>query len=81
VNALTAAGAFQAVSVQLNLPHNDAESNLLVLNLYPGLPYTVQTSSNLLAWLDYQTITPTGTNATVTWTNGPKTQLFYRVKY
>jgi len=81
VDALTAAGAFQAVSAQLNLPHNNAESNLLVLHLFPGLPYTVQSSSNLLTWTDYQTITPSGTNASVIWTNGPKTQLFYRVKY
>jgi phospholipase/lecithinase/hemolysin len=81
VNALTAAGAFQCVSPQLNIPHTGSESNLMVLNLYPGLPYTIQSSTNLLNWTDYQTITPASTNATVVWTNGPKTKLFYRVQY
>jgi phospholipase/lecithinase/hemolysin len=81
VNALTAAGAFQYVCVQLNLPHSGAESNLMVLNLYPGLPYTIQSSTNLITWTDYQTITPASTNALVTWTNKPQTKLFYRVQY
>ena len=81
VDALTAAGAFQSVSPQLNLPRNSAESNLMVVNLYPGLPYAIQTSTNLVTWSDYQTITPAGTNAIVGWTNGSASQFFYRVKY
>ena len=81
VNVLTAARAFQNVSVQLNIQHNAAGTNLLVSNLYPGLPYTVQSSTNLLAWTDYQTITPVSTNATVAWTNEPGTKVFYRVQY
>ncbi|MGA2247416.1 MAG: SGNH/GDSL hydrolase family protein [Verrucomicrobiota bacterium] len=81
LHALTAAGTFQYVSAQLSLPRNGAVTNLTVFNLYPGLPYTVQSSTNLLTWSDYQSITPASTNATVLWTNGPRTKLFYRVRY
>ena len=81
VHALTAAGAFYYTSPQLNIPHTGSESNLLVSNLYPGLPYSIQISTNLLTWTNYATITPAGTNAAVVWTNGTKTRLFYRVQY
>ncbi|HEV2696092.1 MAG TPA: SGNH/GDSL hydrolase family protein [Verrucomicrobiae bacterium] len=81
VDTLTAAHAFADVSPQMTVPHTGSQSNLTVLNLYPGLPYTIQTSTNLLTWTDYQTVTPASTNAAVVWTNGVKPKLFYRVKY
>ena len=81
LDALTAASAFECVSPQLSIPHTGAATNLMLSNLYPGLPYTIQSSTNLLEWTNYQTFTPPGTNQAVVWTNGPKSKLFYRVQY
>ena len=53
----------------------------MVLNLSPGLAYTIQSSTNLSIWSDYQTLTAAGTNATVTVTNTPGTNIFYQVRY
>jgi phospholipase/lecithinase/hemolysin len=81
VNALTAAEAVLSVSVQLQIERNGTKANLLAGNLYPGLPYIVETSTNLSAWSTYQTINPTGTNATLVLTNGAEPNVFYRVRY
>ncbi len=80
-HALLAAVAFQCVGVQLNLARNGTDMNLTVNNLYPGLPYTIQSSANLATWSNYQTFTATNTNVVATLTNGPGTKSFYRVKY
>jgi phospholipase/lecithinase/hemolysin len=81
VNVLTAAQAFQNVAVQLNVMRSGTSANLVVGNLYPGLPYFIETSTNLFTWSNFQTITPTGTNATLVLTNGPGANVFYRVRY
>jgi len=81
LHALIASVAFQNVGVELNLAHSGANLDLTILNLSPGLPYTIQSSTNLSAWSDYQTFTAAGTNATVTVTNTPGTNVFYRVRY
>jgi thermolabile hemolysin len=81
VHALVAALAFQSVGVQLNIEPNGTGLNLMVLNLYPGLPYTIQSSTDLSAWSNYQTLTAAATNATVALTNGPGTSVYYRVQY
>jgi thermolabile hemolysin len=81
LHALIASLAFQNVGVELNLARNGTNLNLTVLNLSPGLPYTIQSSPNLSAWSDYQTLTAAGTNATVTVTNMPGTNEYYRVRY
>jgi phospholipase/lecithinase/hemolysin len=80
-HASIAALAFQSVGVQLNLARNGTNLNLMVKNLYPGLPYTIQNSVNLTTWSNNQTFTASNTNATVVLTNGPGTMLFYRVGY
>jgi thermolabile hemolysin len=80
-HALLAAVAFQCVGVQLNLARNGANLNLTINNLYPSLPYTIQSSANLITWSNYQTFTATTTNAAVILTNGPGTMSFYRVGY
>jgi thermolabile hemolysin len=80
-HALLAAVAFQCVGVQLNLARNGTNFNLTVNNLYPTLPYTIQSSANLVTWSNYQTFTATNTNAVVTVTNGPGAMSFYRVGY
>jgi phospholipase/lecithinase/hemolysin len=81
VNALTAAAAFQSVAVQLNVMRNGPSVNLAASNLYPGLPYIIETSTNLSTWSAYETITPTGATASVTLTNEPGANVFYRVRY
>jgi phospholipase/lecithinase/hemolysin len=80
-HAMIAALAFQCVGVQLNVARNGANLNLTADNLYPGLPYTIQSSANLTTWSNYQTFTATNTNAVVVLTNGPGTKSFYRVGY
>jgi phospholipase/lecithinase/hemolysin len=80
-HAMIAALAFQCVGVQLNLARNGNNLNLTVNNLYPSLPYTIQTSAKLATWSNYQTFTATNTNAVVVLTNGPGTMSFYRVGY
>jgi phospholipase/lecithinase/hemolysin len=80
-HALIAALAFDCVGVQLNLARNGANMNLTVSNLYPSLPYIIQSSANLSAWSNYQTFNAVSTNTTVTVTNGPGTARFYRVGY
>ncbi len=80
-HALLAALAFQRVGVQLNVARNGTNFNLTVNNLYPSLPYTIQSSANLVTWSNYQTFTATNTNAVVTVTNGPGAMSFYRVGY
>ena len=81
VHALIATLAYQGVGVQLNLARNGTNFNLTVLNLEPGLPYYIQSSTNLSLWSDTQTLTAASTNATVVVTNGPGTKTFYRVRY
>jgi phospholipase/lecithinase/hemolysin len=80
-DALTAGWAYQYVAAKLNIAQSGTNFSLVASNLYPGLPYTIQTSTNLLSWAPFQTITPLGTNATVIWTNWPQSQGFYRVQY
>ena len=51
-------------------------------NLYPTLPYTIQSSTNLTTWSNYLAFTATSTNTTMTLTNQPVTRaMFYRVSY
>jgi outer membrane lipase/esterase len=81
LDKIVADSAFRYVSAELSIPRTGAQTNLAVQNLYPGLPYTIQSSSNLIAWTDYQTIKPASTNAAVVWTNQPQPRIFYRVRY
>jgi phospholipase/lecithinase/hemolysin len=81
VDILTAAAAFQSVGVQLQMAHSGTNLNLTVSNLYPTLSYTIQSSTNLTTWSNYQTFTATNTNATMVLTNRPPAKSFYRVGY
>jgi phospholipase/lecithinase/hemolysin len=80
-DALTGAAAFAAVAVQLNLVTNGGNLNLKVNNLFPGLPYTIESSTNLTAWTTTQAFTSSATNFTMTVTNQGKGQVYYRVSY
>jgi phospholipase/lecithinase/hemolysin len=81
LHGLVGALAFQSIGVQLNLARNGANLSLSVLNLSPGLPYTIQSSTNLSAWTDFQAFTATGTNATIAVTNSPVADVYFRVRY
>jgi thermolabile hemolysin len=81
VHALISTLAFERVAVELNLAHSGTNFNLMVVNLSPGLLYTIQSSTNLSTWSDYQTLTAADTNATVAVTNTPGANAFYRVRY
>jgi phospholipase/lecithinase/hemolysin len=81
VDILTAAAAWQSVAVELNIVHGGSQLNLVVSNLYPSLPYTIQSGTNLVTWSNYQTITATNTNAIFILTNAPGAKAYYRVGY
>ncbi len=80
-NALIAAAAWQSVAVVLNLAHNGTNLNLMVTNLFPGLSYTIQSSTNFTTWSNYQTFTAASTNMTMVLTNKPGAKAYYRVGY
>jgi phospholipase/lecithinase/hemolysin len=80
-HALIAAIAYEFVAAQLNLARSGTNFSLNISNLYPTMSYTIQGSTNLTTWTNYQTITATTTNATLVLTNKPGTKAFYRVLY
>jgi phospholipase/lecithinase/hemolysin len=79
VHALVSNLALQNVAVQLDFASNGTQ--LKLANLYPGLLYIVQTSTNLSAWSDYQTVTAMTNSTSVTLTNGSSSQTYFRVRY
>jgi phospholipase/lecithinase/hemolysin len=81
LNALTAAAAFAAVAVQLGVSRAGTNFSLSVSNLYPALPYVIQSSTNLISWSNYLSFTATAVGLTVTATNAPARGVFYRVSY
>jgi hypothetical protein len=80
LHALTAGGAFLNVAVEMNLSHSGTNFNLLVTNLHTGLPYTIQTSTNLTTWSNYHSFTAGTTNTNVALTNAAA-KAYYRVGY
>jgi phospholipase/lecithinase/hemolysin len=82
LDALTASAAFAAVEAELDIVRSGTNFTLDAYNLYPTLPYTIQSSTNLLSWSNYLAFTATSTNTTLTLTNQPgKREMFYRVSY
>lgn len=82
LDARTATVAFEAVGAELNIVRSGTNFTLQAANLYPTLPYTIQSSTNLTSWSDYLAFTATSTNSTMTLTNQPgKGGTFYRVSY
>lgn len=80
-HALTAALAWQSVAAQVSMTGGSTGFTLTASNLYPGLTYTIQTSTNLAAWSDYQTITATSTNATLPYSGDVTGGVFFRLRY
>ncbi len=80
-DVMVAAAAFDEVGVQLKIGRNGANSTLAVSNLYPGFSYTIQASSDLAHWTNYEAFTAAGTNTTVGVTNGEGRVVYYRMAY
>lgn len=81
LHALVAAMAYDLVGVGLKLAGNAPTLNLTVTNLYPGFQYSIQGSSNLLTWTNYQTFTASSTNLNLHVTNAAGQAAYYRVGY
>lgn len=67
VHALMGATAYARVGVEMNLTRNGSNIDLNVNNLFPGLSYTIESSTNLMTWATYMAFTASTTKAT-TWT-------------
>ena len=81
LHALVGAAAYDCVGVEMNLAANGANFDLNVNHLYPGLPYTIESSTNLTAWTTNSAFTAGSTNSTLSVTNPSAAQTFYRVSY
>ncbi len=81
MHAMIGTLADDLVGVRLNLSGKAPNLNLTVSNLYPGLQYTIQGSTNLSTWTNYQTFTAASTNLSMNVTNGPGQAAYYRVLY
>lgn len=72
--------AYDLVGVRMNLSASGTSESLTVSNLYPGFQYSIQGSTNLVTWTNYQTFTASSTNLTVPVTSAPG-QTYFRVGY
>lgn len=81
LHTLVAAVAYDLVGVGVNLAGNAPVLNLTVSNLYPGFQYSIQGSTNLLTWTNYQTFTAASTNLSLHVTNAAGQGVYYRVAY
>jgi thermolabile hemolysin len=81
MHAMVGAMAYDLVGVGLNLAGGGPTLNVTVTNLYPGFQYSIQGSTNLLTWTNYETFTANATNLNLSVTNGPRQAVYYRVLY
>lgn len=81
MHALTAVAVYACVGVQMNLARSGTNFNLTVNNLYPGLPYAIESSTNLSMWTTNLTFIATATNSVLSVTNKSSREAFYRVNY
>jgi phospholipase/lecithinase/hemolysin len=81
MHARLAALAYELVGVKLNLAASSTIVDLTVSNLYPGFQYSIQGSTNLLTWTNYETFTASSTNLDVHVTNTSAHAAYYRVLY
>ncbi|MGH7967633.1 MAG: SGNH/GDSL hydrolase family protein, partial [Limisphaerales bacterium] len=80
-HALVGAAANDCVSVEMNLARHGSNFDLNLNHLFPGLPYTIESSTNLTAWTTYSVFTASATNSIISVTNSSTRQVFYRVSY
>ena len=81
MHARIGALAYEQVGVGLNLSGSAPILDLAVSNLYPGFQYSIQGSSNLLTWTNYNTFTAASTNLDLHVTNAPARAVYYRAVY
>lgn len=81
LHALMGTAAYDCVAVEMNLTRNGSNFDLNVNRLFPGLPYTIQSSTNLTTWTTYTAFTASATNSIQSVTNKSTRQVFYRVNY
>lgn len=81
MHALVGAMAYNLVGVGLNLAGNGTNPSLIVSNLYPGFQYSIQASTNLLMWTNYETFIAASTNLNIPVTNAPGRAVYYRAAY
>jgi phospholipase/lecithinase/hemolysin len=81
MHALLGKLAFSLVGVQLQFAGGPMSLNLTLNNLYPGLQYSIEGSTNLVAWTNYETFTAANTNLNLSISNSRSGKTFYRVKY
>lgn len=81
MHAMIGALADELVGVRLNLAGTGTLLSLTVSNLYPGFQYSIQGSTNLLSWTNYQTFTASTTNLNIHLTNAPGQAVYYRALY
>ena len=80
MHAMIGTLAYDLVGVGMNLAGSAPTLDLTVSNLYPGFQYSIQGSTNLLTWTNYQTFTAASTNLTLHVTNTAQAA-YYRVVY
>ena len=73
--------AYSLVGVGLNLTASGTGQSLTISNLYPGFQYSVQGSTNLVTWTNYQTFTASSTNLTIPVSGAPPQAAYFRVGY
>ena len=81
LHALIGATAYACVGVEMNFTRNGLNFDMNVNNLYPGLPYTIESSTNLKTWTTYMAFTARATNSILSVTNKSNGQVFYRMNY
>lgn len=81
MHAMIGTLAYDLVGVGLNLAGSAPNVSLSVSNLYPGFQYSIQGSTNLVTWTNYETFTATSTNLSLAVPMGPGPAAFYRVVY
>jgi phospholipase/lecithinase/hemolysin len=81
MHAMIGALAYDLVGVRMTLARNGTTLNLTVSNLYPGFQYSIQGSTNLVTWTNYEMFTATSTNLSLQVTNAQRQGAYYRVIY
>lgn len=81
MHAIVGSLAYSLVGVGLNLAGSAPNLSLTASNLYPGFQYSIQSSTNLVTWTNYETFTAVSTNLNLRVTNAPAQAAYYRVLY
>lgn len=75
------AAAYACGGVAMNLAGNGSNFNLKINDLFPALPYTIESSTDLRTWMTYLAFTASATNSILSVTNKSTRQVFFRINY